>query len=87
LTDVKYKPEVEDDLSNEDGHFRSVHRECFNEKPTAKGSLVIANCGSLYRTLGFFSGDCPENVCSLCLQAMHDGKVECFVCGRPMLIG
>lgn len=68
--------DLEDELGNDEKHFRSAHRSCAAKMPP--GMIIESNCGKLYRITGRISVDTSYERCNGCFKA--SGSKTCPVC-------
>lgn len=77
--DTLDKIDIEDELDNKDGHFRSCHGRCISPGMITPGTIIEANCGVLYRSEGRLMR-IIESHCEECINNI--GKKECLICGK-----
>lgn len=80
MTQIEEQVDLEDALTNEEGHFIRTHVGCHILLP---GELVQGLCGALFRATGkiaFAHGGPLERCCEKCVAAWP--TAVCRYCGR-----
>ena len=81
IIDVVEVFDIEDDLENTEGHFRSCHYHCAIQG-VAPGTIIEANCGKLYRTSGRVMRILTSK-CGDCIKGI--GTKPCLICGKEAI--